>query len=204
MDTLYHSSVHVGSVRERVLSDITKRGIRFPSYTDIQAPLRSTYTGSLVKDEGQGTLLEQVVDMILTQPVHWTKVVSEVLAALPKDVPIEIVNIGPGAGLMRSLKKSFSSRLVSSLDLSELDPNKQSKPLLPSQDPIAIVGMAVNMPGAPNSASLWDVLEKGLNTVVEASNLSSLIPMVLFLMSIRNLLLGSRESLQDLPLYDLE
>ncbi|KAF5348957.1 hypothetical protein D9758_014210 [Tetrapyrgos nigripes] len=36
-----------------------------------------------------------------------------------------------------------------------------------NQPDIAIVGMAVNLPGAPNVAKLWEVLEKGINTVIE-------------------------------------
>ena len=35
------------------------------------------------------------------------------------------------------------------------------------QEPIAIVGMAVNMPGAPNVGQLWEILVKGSNTVDE-------------------------------------
>ena len=35
------------------------------------------------------------------------------------------------------------------------------------QEPIAIVGMAVNMPGAPNVGQLWEILAKGSNTVEE-------------------------------------
>ncbi|KAH9928293.1 uncharacterized protein B0H18DRAFT_1084485 [Fomitopsis serialis] len=37
----------------------------------------------------------------------------------------------------------------------------------PQKEPIAIVGMAVNFPGAPNVAELWRVLEEGINTVSE-------------------------------------
>ena len=37
------------------------------------------------------------------------------------------------------------------------------------QEPIAIVGMAVNMPGAPNVGRLWEILENGSNTVEEVS-----------------------------------
>ncbi|KAF9025638.1 hypothetical protein BDZ89DRAFT_1161644 [Hymenopellis radicata] len=37
----------------------------------------------------------------------------------------------------------------------------------PKQEPIAIVGMAVNMPGAPNVSKLWEVLEQGINTISE-------------------------------------
>ena len=39
----------------------------------------------------------------------------------------------------------------------------------PKQEPIAIIGMAVNMPGAPNVSKLWEVLEHGINTVFEVS-----------------------------------
>ena len=35
------------------------------------------------------------------------------------------------------------------------------------QEPIAIVGMAVNMPGAPNVDRLWEILANGSNTVEE-------------------------------------
>lgn len=37
----------------------------------------------------------------------------------------------------------------------------------PPQDHVAIVGMAVNMPGASSTSMLWDVLGKGLNMVSE-------------------------------------
>jgi hypothetical protein len=37
----------------------------------------------------------------------------------------------------------------------------------PAQDCVAVIGMAVNMPGAPNTSQLWEILEEGINTVVE-------------------------------------
>ena len=42
------------------------------------------------------------------------------------------------------------------------------------QEPIAIVGMAVNMPGAPNVGQLWDILANGSNTVEEVHFLNLL------------------------------
>ncbi len=45
--------------------------------------------------------------------------------------------------------------------------------LEPPRDYVAIVGMAVNMPGAPNTSKLWEVLEKGLNMVAEVKNIMS-------------------------------
>jgi acyl transferase domain-containing protein len=51
-------------------------------------------------------------------------------------------------------------------DLVAEDQGRPSMPERP-QDQVAIVGMAVNMPGAPNTSRLWEVLEKGLNMVSE-------------------------------------
>jgi acyl transferase domain-containing protein len=45
----------------------------------------------------------------------------------------------------------------------------------PARDCVAVVGMAVNMPGAPNASKLWEILEEGINTVKEVKyNLGSL------------------------------
>jgi hypothetical protein len=37
----------------------------------------------------------------------------------------------------------------------------------PTRECVAVVGMAVNMPGAPNSSKLWEILQEGVNTVEE-------------------------------------
>lgn len=168
VDTLYHSPAHLGGARERVLSDLADRGVQFPSFSDIKIPLRSTYTGELIRNDGVGasSLLEAVVDMILTQPINWTKVAAATLAALPENEPVRILGIGPGTGIMRSLERTFGKRLTSSLDVSAVKSAATEKPH-PTQEPIAIVGMAVNMPGAPDVSMLWEVLEKGLNTISE-------------------------------------
>lgn len=63
-------------------------------------------------------------------------------------------------------KGGKSGRSVMPRDLVTED---QGRPSMPerAQDQVAIVGMAVNMPGAPNTSRLWEVLEKGLNMVSE-------------------------------------
>jgi hypothetical protein len=67
------------------------------------------------------------------------------------------------------------SRRVEGVDASRdtradaLDTNHVS---VKTQEPIAIVGMAVNMPGAPSVRELWQVLQNGINTV-EPVRLSS-------------------------------
>ncbi|KDQ13893.1 hypothetical protein BOTBODRAFT_363123 [Botryobasidium botryosum FD-172 SS1] len=37
----------------------------------------------------------------------------------------------------------------------------------PRHEPIAVIGMAVNLPGAPDATALWKLLEDGLNTISE-------------------------------------
>jgi hypothetical protein len=75
------------------------------------------------------------------------------------------LEVGPGTNLDIGRASSFQSIQVdnrSYLDkkISESDANLK-------QEPIAIVGMAVNMPGAPNVDRLWEILANGSNTVEE-------------------------------------
>ncbi|KAF9464084.1 beta-ketoacyl synthase, partial [Collybia nuda] len=167
LDTLYHSQVHVGHTREQVLADVASRHIHFPDFLDIKVPLRSTMTGEVItKDNATGSLLELVVDMVLTQPVNWNLVVEKVLEASPGGIPIRLLNIGPGAGLTRSLERAFPHGRAISVDLTAVNANRRQETRV-KQEPIAIIGMAVNMPGAPNVSKLWEILEQGINTVSE-------------------------------------
>ncbi|PBK66294.1 ketoacyl-synt-domain-containing protein [Armillaria solidipes] len=170
VDALYHSSSHHDGVRSQVLADVIRRNIRFPTHVDIKVPVRSTYSGELLSkgSEGSASFVEQVVDMILTQPVNWDKVTESLVRAAPEGIVVHLLNFGPGAGLTKGLERYFPSDKVSSTDLSS-EPAHTSTLQMPSsvQEPIAICGMSVNMPGAPSVAKLWEVLEKGINTVSE-------------------------------------
>ncbi|KAK0194332.1 hypothetical protein F5146DRAFT_1035319 [Armillaria mellea] len=170
VDALYHSSSHHGGVRSQVLADVIRRNIRFPTHADIKIPVRSTYSGELLSKspEGSASFVEQVVDMILTQPVNWDKVTEALVRAAPEGGVVHLLNFGPGAGLTKGIERYFPSGKVSSIDLST-EPIHTSTLQMPSsvQEPIAICGMSVNMPGAPSVAKLWEVLEKGINTVSE-------------------------------------
>jgi hypothetical protein len=166
LSTLYHSPVHVGGARSQVLADIKRRQICFPDFKDIKFPVRSTFTGCLIDDKVQcGSLVESVVDMLLTQPVNWNVVAAELGKAIPNGTPVRFLNVGPGTGLARSMERSLSKELVSLVDLSLENGNSKEGEFVAKQVPIAIVGMAVNMPGAPNADALWKVLEQGINTI---------------------------------------
>ncbi|KAL0058113.1 hypothetical protein AAF712_015224 [Marasmius tenuissimus] len=163
--TLYHSPIHdePAGIKKELLEDCAKRGVRFPNFEDIVIPFRSSYDGSLLTSgtQSNSSLLETVVDMLLTQPVNWTRVVQGVRDALPGETGVNVMNVGPGKGLVAGMERALGLRMVTVIDISTGNPQEG----MPKREPIAIVGMAVNMPGSPNVSKLWDVLEQGINTI---------------------------------------
>jgi hypothetical protein len=114
-------------------------------------------------------LVQDIVDMILLQQVNWDKVIHAVAQSIPGNQSVHFVNVGPGSGLMRSMENAlrngdFVTHHVGFCDTETATPQ-------PTQDCVAIVGMAVNMPGAPNTSKLWEILEEGVNTVVKVQNI---------------------------------
>ena len=166
VDALYHSPIHT-TTRLQVLADVSRRRIRFPDFSDIKIPIRSPFTGRLIENNTESShLVEEVVDMLLIQPVNWNIVISEVLTSHQDRDSLSFVNVGPGTGLIRCMEKVLLGRNIAILDLTAPDPNA-ARSISPMQEPIAIIGMAVNMPGAQNTQKLWEVLEKGFNTVAQ-------------------------------------
>ncbi|KAJ7206375.1 putative polyketide synthase [Mycena pura] len=169
LDTLYHSPVHAAAhgARLEVMADIARRDIRFPHFRDLKVPIHSTFTGADVTRRTQiGSLVELVVDMILTQPVYWNLVTGNIFEALPDTVSIRLLNFGPGTGLLKTTERAFPRARVSSVDVTR-DAQPDSHHVGAKQEPIAIVGMGINMPSAPNKDKLWAILENGINTISE-------------------------------------
>ncbi|KAG6872570.1 hypothetical protein C0995_008721 [Termitomyces sp. Mi166 len=167
LETLYHASLHSNSTRDQVIRDVAARNICFPKFCDIQVPIRSTFTGdAITKNETSGSLLELVVDMLLVHPVNWNTVADNLVKLLPQDTGVRLLNVGPGLGLSRTTERAFPRGQVSIVDVSLAMILSHPQPP-PKQEPIAIIGMAVNMPGAPNVYKLWEVLERGMNTISE-------------------------------------
>lgn len=85
---------------------------------------------------------------------------------------LELVNYGPGTGLARTAVRALKERLTGTQiafnDVSSARP-VLGCPTKESHEPIAIVGMGVNFPGARNTEDLWRVLEQGINTVEEVN-----------------------------------
>jgi len=167
LDMLFHAPVLVERVRDRVLSDITRRSIKFPSFVDIRAPIRSSLDGNAIACDAMGaqTLVERVVDMIIIQQVDWISVAAKTVATVPLGIPVKLLNFGPETSMSKAIDRKLCRGSASIVDLSKTCFAKDGA--TSTQGPIAIVGMAVNMPGAPNNEKLWEVLETGINTISE-------------------------------------
>ena len=164
VDTLYHTAIQNGA-KVQVLEDIVRQQICFPTVSDLKAPLRSTFDGKTLDVSCRASLVELIVDMIFIQPVNWLEVMASLVTAVPKSTGVHLVHFGPGTGLARPMARVFAERTVTTINatMSELVPPQH----INGRDSIAIIGMAVNMPGAPNIAKLWEILEQGINTVSE-------------------------------------
>ncbi|KAF7371094.1 Non-reducing polyketide synthase terA [Mycena sanguinolenta] len=167
IDTLYHSLAHANGARLDVLTDISRRGIKFPDFPELKVPIRSSFSGDSLtaRTSPPTSLVELVIDMILTQPVNWDLVMAKLLESLPDTGDFRLLNFGPGTGLLKTTERAFPHQRVRSVDATR--GASDSNHVGAKQEPIAIVGMAVNMPGAPNAVKLWEVLENGINTVSE-------------------------------------
>lgn len=90
----------------------------------------------------------------------------------PYHVPVHIgtgiVGSESGTSLSLDIEHASSLQSIQNDKRSYLDKDANLK-----QEPIAIVGMAVNMPGAPNVDRLWEILANGSNTVEEVCFFSS-------------------------------
>ena len=175
--TMYHSP-HNTCVREQVLEDLRRRKIHFPTFSNIVCPIRSTFTGETLEANQNGSLVQLVIDMILIQPVNWVKVTNAVAHSVPKNETVHLVNVGPGTGLIRSMEKVVLRRGVSTVHHLVFDDAKKDAIFEPGQDCIAVVGMAVNFPGAPTVPKLWDILEQGINTLAEVRLILPFLKMV--------------------------
>lgn len=165
VNTLYHRA-DLDVVRHAVLIDITSRDIHFPVLTDIMTPIRSTFDGELISnnDQGPNTLVERVVDMVLIHPVKWDILVERSAANFAEESIIKFLNIGLGPSLMKRMEFAYHSLGHSCQVIDVFENVTAAKPNI-KQEPVAIIGMAVNMPGAPTVARLWDLLECGGNTL---------------------------------------
>ncbi|OBZ65859.1 hypothetical protein A0H81_14053 [Grifola frondosa] len=177
---LYHAPALLDT-KAAVLASLASRAVRMPAYTDLARPLRSPITGEPVTEDEAGcapTLAEAIVDMTLLHPVNFDTVARALHASASPARAFRVANIGPGTSLARSLARSLHGLEVSVADWSSTTSRASSAAFPTSvkaakfddarqREPIAVVGMAVNLPGAKDADGLWSLLENGLNTVSE-------------------------------------
>ncbi|TCD66000.1 Type I Iterative Polyketide synthase (PKS) [Steccherinum ochraceum] len=171
--TLYHSSDLI-DIRTQVLADVARQNISFPTHAALRRPLCSTVSGQWLSSQSSSdvSLVDEIVDMTLLHPVNFD-LVSEAIArdlAKANVASIKLINVGPGNALSRAFARSLSDIKIESFDWSAgsvSGPSLGPQAPTPTREAVAIVGMAVKFPGANDASGLWEVLEKGLNTVSE-------------------------------------
>lgn len=174
---LYHCPSNLQQVRDEVCADVVARKINFPTFLDLVAPIRSTFTGDIISEitEPSGSLMKQIIDMVLIQPINWDLVVNQMVAKLTPGVQANLLDVGLGAGLIRVIEKAIAPCSIGRLEILDLSFGGRLLKCVAKQEPIAIVGMSINMPGAMNVEKLWEMLVNGVNTIAEVSLLSMVI-----------------------------
>ncbi|KAF5386448.1 hypothetical protein D9757_005864 [Collybiopsis confluens] len=93
-------------------------------------------------------------------------VTKQVVEVFP-DQDVTFLNFGPGIFVARALRRAC----LLGHEILLRDESLTASPILrrtqPKQEAIAVVGMAIDMPGSPNVSKLWETLEKGINTLSE-------------------------------------
>lgn len=112
--------------------------------------------------------------MIFLDPVDWIAVQDSIFScvqkmSLPSDTKteIEIWNMGPGYGMSTSAYRLPHNVSVCDMMTFAGGSRSQHEAFDLVADDIAIVGMAVDLPGAPDVRALWTNLVEGVNSCSE-------------------------------------
>jgi hypothetical protein len=169
VDALYHAPT-LRKVHAQVQADVAKHLIHFPDFSDLRCPVLSTISGQrLLPGTGYPSLVDAVLDMIIVSPVDWMSVVQGLASTALADASMQVLTFGPGSGLLRTLQKSLSAAQSICSDVNVCDSNSSEgiNECNSKQEPVAIIGMALRIPGAKNANDLWEILERGISTVSE-------------------------------------
>lgn len=135
-------------------------------------PVYSTGKGRPYMAKSAKDLFEQVVSELLTQQIHWARVVQGIVEYAHNFTPSEYQllvfrNSLPVQELLDALKSGLPDLEVTTENLLPWVSQSSTYVEAPSRtmhSKIAIVGMACRMPsGATDTEKFWDILEKGLD-----------------------------------------
>ena len=124
----------------------------------------------------QQSMLDMILDLILTRPVDWLSAQNQIFsdpAIVRGDGSLdrEVLNFGPGYGVVKSEAQRRPNVRVLDVSSGKGNDDQGFTPTPKTSDgDIAIIGMAVDLPGAPDSESLWKVLMDEINTVEQVCN----------------------------------
>lgn len=178
----YHDPNTLVPVRAQIIADAVERKLSFPSLAELKLPM---YLGQPVSAMSPATMqqsmLDFILDRILTRPVDWLSAQDQIFSdpAMAKEDGSRIthvLNFGPGYGVLKSEAQRRPNVQVLDVSYAERIEQLDSKgPMSSSDGDIAIVGMAVDLPGAPDTASLWRVLKDEINVVSEVCRSSDVL-----------------------------
>jgi hypothetical protein len=168
---LYHGGEGSEPVALKVLEDLKKRRITFLSNKKLHIPIRSCVDGSLLKISDSGrSFAEVAIRSILIDSLNWQDTWENISSSgvdgrTISERAVEVHAFGPHS-------RSFFSRARTTPKVSVIDRSRdeiKADRNDPDESSIAVVGMAVNFPGASDKESLWRNLENGINTLQTAS-----------------------------------
>ena len=125
----------------------------------------SPVTGEYYQASNSSDLLKSVLHDVLKAPIEWSNVTAGCanhVAAL--EIPDWVVRAyGPtlaAGSLVSTLKKGAQVEAILDGTFASSDPAQRGAP---TNEPIAIVGMAGRFPEAGSHDELWELLEKGMD-----------------------------------------
>lgn len=172
----YHGGTELRSIIEDISGDVKARSISFPSFGDLQRPVRSTLDGSHLTPENAAgdQLVDALLSLILVHPVDWLRTSGLLTDSLTNhldndpDTTVQVLSFGPHSNLLLS---DIKRRLAGYTKVRTVDLSPSTKSLEPpnskTKDGIAIVGMGINFPRGKGVDQLWDTLKSGLSALEE-------------------------------------
>jgi hypothetical protein len=165
--SLYHEKKLGGEQAIQVLEEFHQRKLRFPLRRDLIVPLLSTVDGARVmpaNDNDPDGLLKDILHMTLAAPTDWVAVQQSILSmadeVMSDGSKFSVYNYGPGYGALNASEYAQSEVEVRSVA-------EWSGPERSSEDDIAIVGVGIDLPDAPDLEALWRNLMSQKNSSSE-------------------------------------
>lgn len=168
--TLYHNCC-LHEYKIQLLKEFQKRKLAFPSQTDLVVPIISTIDGSLVQSTQDGSstdLLSQILDMVLVERTNWVSVEDAIISLAREGCrqnrgALTVWNYGPSNGALTRPKEvpEHVEVLDAALELCTGHTSQESD--------IAVIGMGLDLPGAPDPEALWRNLMNRVNSCSEVS-----------------------------------